>query len=197
MTPDRAAWLVAHWTRFYTRALPPPIADRRVEEISADVHDHVAHERSLGAGDSRVALGILSRMARGMPDDIQWRHQVRSKTGDFMKPFVAVLAAALGIAVLALYFDSPLLVLLSVALIGLDVLGVLFLGLKTAQQGDFVKAFIVIVGAALVVAAIGVTAIVLGERGDAPGLVLLGVAVITSVVVGAFQLGVRTARRSS
>jgi hypothetical protein len=55
----------------------------------------------------------------------------------------------------------------------------------------------VIVGATLVVAALGVTAIVFGERGDAPGLVLLGVAVITCVVVGAFQLGVRTARRSS
>lgn len=113
-----------------------------------------------------------------------------------MKPFVAVFVAALGIAVLAVVLDSPLLVLISVALIGLDVLGVLALGLRTAQQGDFVKPFILILVVALLVAALGVTAVVFGERGDAPGLMLLGVAVITSVVVGAFQFGVRTARRS-
>ncbi len=113
-----------------------------------------------------------------------------------MKPFLAIFVAALFVAVIALVLDSPLLVLLSIAMIGVDVLGVLALVLRTAQRGDFVKPFIAIIATALLVAAIGVTAIVVGDRGDAPGLVLLGIAVITCVVVGAFALGIRTAQRS-
>ena len=114
-----------------------------------------------------------------------------------MKPFVAVFVAALAVAALAIVLDSPVLVLLSVAMIGVDVLAVLALGLRAAQQGDFVRPFIAILAGTLVVAALGVTAIVFGERGDAPGLVLFGVAVITGVVVGAFALGIRTAERST
>lgn len=197
MTTGRAARLVARWVRFYTRGLHTDIAARRIEEIGVDVHDHVAHERALGTSDRRVALSILSRMARGMPADVSWRRRVRDVKGDFVKPFVAILAAALGVAAIALVLDSPLLVLVSVAMLGVDVIGVLVLGLRTAQRGAFVLPFVVILAGALGVAAIGVTAIVLGVRGDAPGLVLLGVAVIVSVVVGAFAIGLRTAQRSN
>jgi hypothetical protein len=42
MTPERAAKLVARWVRFYTRELPTPVAQRRVEEIGADPHGAVA-----------------------------------------------------------------------------------------------------------------------------------------------------------
>lgn len=197
MTAERAADLVARWVRFYTRRLPADIAERRFEEIGSDVHDHIAHERARRMSDRSIALSILSRMARGMPADLSWRRRVRRLEGDFVKPFVAVLAAALVVAAIALVLDSPALVLLSIAMIGLDILGVFALGLRTAQRGDYVKPFIAILAAALVIAAVGVTAIVFGERGDAPGLVLLGVAVITSVVVGAFALGIRTAQRSN
>jgi hypothetical protein len=73
MTPERIAELVARWVRFYTRDLPAPIAQRRVDEIDADLHDHIAHERAGGISDWRIALGIVSRMVRGLVADAAWR----------------------------------------------------------------------------------------------------------------------------
>ena len=73
MTPERMAELVARWVRFYTRDLPTPIAERRIDEVDADVHDHIAHERAHGTGDRRIALSILSRMVRGLAADTSWR----------------------------------------------------------------------------------------------------------------------------
>ncbi len=75
MTPERMADLVARWVRFYTRELPTPIAQRRIDEIDADLHDHIAHERAYGTSDRRIALSILSRMVRGLPADASWRGQ--------------------------------------------------------------------------------------------------------------------------
>ena len=69
MTPERMAELVARWVRLYTRNLPPPIARRRIDEIDADLHDHVAHERAHGTKDRRIALTIAARMIRGMAAD--------------------------------------------------------------------------------------------------------------------------------
>ena len=66
MTPERMAELVAAWVRFYTRGLPTRIADRRINEIDADLHDHIAHERAIGSGDRAdlmyggvLAVGII------------------------------------------------------------------------------------------------------------------------------------------
>jgi hypothetical protein len=67
------AEMVARWVRFYTRDLPGPIAKRRINEIDADVHDHIAHERGRGTSDRRIALSILSRMVRGLAADTSWR----------------------------------------------------------------------------------------------------------------------------
>jgi len=57
MTPERIAELVARWVRSYTRDLPTPIAQRRIDEIDADLHDHIAHERAKGTGEWRIAGG--------------------------------------------------------------------------------------------------------------------------------------------
>ena len=73
MTPERVAELVVHWVRFYTRDLPTPIARRRIDEIDADLHDHIAHERAHGTSDRRIALSILSRLVRGLAADASWR----------------------------------------------------------------------------------------------------------------------------
>jgi hypothetical protein len=73
MTPERTARLVVRWVRFYTRDLPAPTADRRVDEIGADLHDHIAHERARGTSEQRIAAGIVSRMVRGLAADISWR----------------------------------------------------------------------------------------------------------------------------
>ena len=114
-----------------------------------------------------------------------------------MKPLVAVLGAALGVAMLALVLDSPVLVLIAIVAIAGVSIGMFALSLKAAQRASSVVPFVAILTAALGLAAVGVTAIVFGERGDAPGLVLLGVVLITSVVVGAFAFGLRTAQRTS
>lgn len=69
------AALVARWVRFYTRDLPTPLARRRAGEIGADLHEHIAHERSHGTGELRIALAILSRMVRGLPADASWHRR--------------------------------------------------------------------------------------------------------------------------
>ena len=82
MTPEGMAELVARWVRLYTRDLPDPIAQRRINEIEADVHDHIAHERAHGTSDRRIALGILSRMVRGLAADVSWRGRHAMATSD-------------------------------------------------------------------------------------------------------------------
>jgi hypothetical protein len=82
MTPERMAELVARWVRFYTRKLPTPIAQRRGNEIDADVHDHIAHERAHGTSDWRIVFSILSRMVRGLAADVSWRGQHAEATPD-------------------------------------------------------------------------------------------------------------------
>lgn len=130
MTPERALKLVALWVRFYTRELPTPIAQRRVDEIGADLHDHIAYERARGTSDRRIAISILSRMARGMTADASWRRRVRPLKGNPMKLLVAVLVAALGVAV-AIYAgqdDAPggviIGMLLSVGAVALGVMAI-------------------------------------------------------------------------
>lgn len=137
MTPQQAAALVTRWVRCYTRQLPAPIAARRVDEISADLHDHIAYEQARGTSDRRIALGVLSRMIRGLAADASWRSRIRPWSGDLMRSFAAVLAAALAIAavgVLALLYgsvdDSPGLVLIGVLLI----VGSFALGVRTGHR---------------------------------------------------------------
>src|SRR5829696_4169044 len=87
MTPERAAALVAGWVRFYTRNLPTAIAERRVDEIDADLHDHIEHERAHGTDDGRIALGIAARMVRGMAADVSWRRAcTRTEARKMSKP---------------------------------------------------------------------------------------------------------------
>jgi hypothetical protein len=73
MTPERMAALVGRWVRFYTRDVPTPVATRRVGEIDADLHDHIAFERANGTSDRRIAASVLSRMVRGVAADVSWR----------------------------------------------------------------------------------------------------------------------------
>lgn len=197
MTPERMAAVVARWVRRYTRGLPPDVARRRVGELDADLHDHVAHERAHGTGDRRIALGIAARMLRGLAADLSWRARANPTTKDpttlrstLRRPGVRP----------ALVTAAVLLVPLVAMLIGDD---------GTAWSvADFVFAAVLLGGTGLLLelaarrprellprvaaAAIGVAAIALGEADDAPGLVLFGLLLIG----GAIALTVRTARRS-
>jgi hypothetical protein len=95
MTPERMAGLVARWVRFYTRDLSGPIALRRIDEVDADVHDHIAHERARGTGDRRIALSILSRMVRGLAADTSWRGRHDKQKSAYRAARGVVLATAL------------------------------------------------------------------------------------------------------
>ena len=196
MTSERAAQLVRAWVRLYTASLPSDVARRRREEIEADVHDHLAHERDVDTPDGFVARDIVWRMARGMPADISWRRHVAHQKGDSVKTFVLVLVVALAVAAAAFVTDSALLVLVSVALMGADIVAMSALTLRSAYRANVAVPFVVVMAAALGGAALGVAAIVLGGRWDAPGLVLLGTVLIVSVIVGVFAFGMRSAERS-
>lgn len=69
MRAERIAALMARWVRIYTRDLPDPIARRRIDEIDADLYDHIAHERASGLSDWRITIEIASRMVRGFNAD--------------------------------------------------------------------------------------------------------------------------------
>lgn len=139
MTPGRAAALAARWVRCYTRNLPAPVAERRVEEIASDLHDHIDHERRQGTGDRRIARHVLSRTARGMTADLLWRRRIRLREEASVKTFVLIMIAPLVIAaagVSAVVYggddDAPGLVLIGVLLI----VGALALGVRTAQRSS-------------------------------------------------------------
>jgi hypothetical protein len=193
MTPERMAELVAGWVRFYTRNLPASTAERPIDEIDADLHDHIAHERAHGTDDGRIALGIAARMVRGMAADASWRRaSTRTETRNMRKPATRSV--------------------LRVALVTAFVLLLLLVGMLVSDEvnwsvPDFVFAAALLTGTGLLLelaarkraglapgalaGVVGVAAIALGEADDAPGLVLFGLLVIGGTVA----LTVRTAQR--
>jgi hypothetical protein len=202
VTPERAAELVTRWVRLYTRDVPTPIAQRRVNEIGADLHDHIAHERAHGISDRRIALGIASRMVRGLAADAAWRERHAkarahpSTLEEAMKTNKALHRSAVRVALgVALVLSLPLVAMLITddvvwSLADFVVAGVLLATIGVALELAVRKAGNL--AAALGIAAVGVAAAIFGEADDAPGLVLLGIL----LVVSAFALGVRTAQRS-
>jgi hypothetical protein len=201
MTPERMAELVARWVRLYTRDLPTPIAQRRVDEIGADLHDHIAHERANGISDRRIALGIASRMVRGLAADAAWRGRhakaaahpsILEEAMKMSKTFYrSAVRVALGVAII---LSLPLVAMQITddvvwSLADFAVAGVLLATIGIALELSVRKAGNL--AAALGIAAVGVAAGVVGEADDAPGLVLLGILLIVS----ACALGVRTAQR--
>jgi hypothetical protein len=189
VTPERMAKLVARWVRFYTRELPTPIAQRRIDEIDADLHDHIAHERAHGTSDRRIALSIAARMMRGLAADVAWRGQKVGKPG--YRPAVRVALAT------ALILLLPLVAMqitdeVDWGLADFAVAGALLggTGLLLQELAGRKAGKIAYQAAATV---IGVAAIVLGEADDAPGLVLFGGLLIVATVA----LAVRTAQRSN
>ena len=199
MTPERAAELVAWWVRLYTRNLPSPVAQRRIEELDADVADHLAHERASGTADRRIALSVLGRMVRGLPADASWRaHTIarHSTTKEPMKPSQPAHRSAIRVA------------LVTAAVLLIPAVGMLFSDSWNWGVFDFVFAAVALAGAGMLLefaarnprsialrvaaAAIGVAAIPLGYADDAPGLVLFGLLLILAAVA----LSVRTALRS-
>jgi hypothetical protein len=187
VTPERMADLVARWVRLYTRNLPPQTAQRRIDEIDADLHDHIAHGRAHGTKDRRIALSIAARMLRGLAADVSWRGRT-SKTA--YRPAVRIALATALILLLplvAMQFTDEVdwgVADFAAAGVLLGGTGLLLRRLAARRAGNLAY------GA--VATAIGVAAIVFGEADDAPGLMLFGGLLIAATVA----LAVRTAQRS-
>ncbi len=201
MTPERMAELVARWVRFYTRNLPPPIVARRIDEIDADLHDHIAHDRAHGTNDRRIALSIVARMVRGMAADASWRGRTiaRSSTRkELMNETKTAYRSAVRVALATAF-------ILLLPLVAMQITDEVDWGLA-----DFAFAGVLLGGTGLLLhqlaaskagniayraaaTAIGVAAIVFGEADDAPGLVLFG----GLLIVGTVALALRTVQRSA
>jgi hypothetical protein len=173
MTPERMARLVAAWVRFYTRRQPPAVAERRAEEIDADLHDHIAHEREAGTGERRIALSIAGRMLRGMAADAS-AHRPLIRVG---------LATAIVLLV-------PLILMQVTDGTDWSVADFVAAGVLVAGTGALLEARSLVSRAAAI--AIGVAACLFGNADDAPGLVLFG----CLLIAGTVALAVRTALRS-
>jgi hypothetical protein len=100
-----------------------------------------------------------------------------------MKVLIALFVAGLAVAAAAFVADSWLLLLGSVALIGASALGMLIQGWRVAASRAVLWPFLATIAAGLAASALAVGSVVVGVRGDAPGLVLLGVAVVSAAIV--------------
>ena len=176
MTPERMATLVGRWVRVYTRNLASPVADRRIGEIEADLHDQMATERANGIDEARIARSILSRMVRGMSADVAWRREAarparrRHRIEDTM---TSTMAYRIG---LALAVASTLFLLWGVAAMGIvgsegdpfDRLYVVVVGIGIG--GSLLARFrapgmaVALAGMALAVAAITLLALLVGKQ---------------------------------
>jgi hypothetical protein len=168
MSPERVAAVVLRWARLYTRGLPRAVADRRIEELSADLHDQVAHERAAGVADGRIARAVATRALRGVPSDLAWR---RPKAPARVVAFVAAVLALPAVGMLV--SDQVVWSAADFVLAGtlLTIVAVAF-ELALRRAGNLV------LGAGL--AALGGAACLLGGSDDAPGLVLLGLLLLAS-----------------
>jgi hypothetical protein len=197
MKPERMAELVARWVRFYTRDLPAEIAERRVGEIDADLHDHIAHERANGIGERRIARGIASRMLRGLAADAAWRrHQTREERMNN-----ALYRSALRVAIgVALVLTMPLMVTLMSDGEAWSLWDFVAAGVFLAAIGVVIELAIKRVGnlaLSIGIAVVGVLAGVAGQADDAPGLVLLGIVLVVSALALGVRSRARTARHGS
>jgi hypothetical protein len=194
MTPERMAGLVARWVRLYTRNVPATVAERRIAEIDADVHDHIAHDRAEGTADRRIARAVVARMIRGLAADLSWRAAHSPSRKDTMSKSTRRSLLRVGV-------PTGFIVLL-------PLVAMQFSDGVDWGVADFVLAGVLVGGTGLLLevatrrpaaivyrvaaAAIGVVAILLGEEDDAPGLVLFGL----MLLLGTAALTLRTARRS-
>lgn len=186
MTPQGLAALVRLWVRWYTRGLPAAVAERRRDEIAADLWDHVEHARSAGTHDRQITRAVASRWLRGMAADASWRRgqqrlASRAENSMWVRRVLARPAARVALGV------GLVLALPAVATAR---------GAAEWSAGDFVLAGVLLsvigltlefalrsagnVYGAATIAALGVAAAVVGEDDDAPGLVLIGLVLVVS-----------------
>ena len=202
MTPERIAAVVSLWARLYTRQLPEQDARRRLDELQADLHDHIAHERAHGTGDRRITGAVAARMLRGMAADVTWRHETaRRRQTREDHPMRPTDPARRSLARVAIVTVALLLIPLTLMLVGegtdWGVFDFVFAGaiiagacmlIELALRSHGTAAY----AAAAVAGTLGVAAMIAGEADDAPGLVGFGLLLFLGMVA----LTVRNVQRS-
>jgi hypothetical protein len=88
-----AVMVVRGWARVYTCGLESGACQRRREEIDSDLWDE-AHDT--GRDSEAKAFAILTRLIRGVPDDLRWRIEMTTFTRVAFRSVMA--AAALSLA---------------------------------------------------------------------------------------------------
>lgn len=182
---------------FYTRDLPAPIGQRRVDEIDADLNDHIAHERANGISDRRIGLAVASRMVRGLAADVAWRgRQVKlagrpSTAEDTMRTSNTLNRPAVRVALgVASILSLPLVAMLFTDEVVWSLADFVLAGVLLATIGVALELAVKRAGnlaTAIGIAVLGVTAAIFGNADDVPGLVLVGILLMAS----ACALGLR------
>lgn len=178
MNPERAAAVVSRWVRLYTAGLPAVIAQRRIEEIDADLHDHIAHERSLGTSNGRISRHIASRMLRGAVADVAWREHTANSAKEKSMESINLGRSVVRVTVVVLAILAiPLIATLFSDDVAWGVFDFVFAGILLAVVGASFEIAARRGGNAVIaggLALLGVAAAVVGELDDAPGLIVVG-----------------------
>jgi hypothetical protein len=184
VTPERAANWALRWVRLYTRGLRADVAERRREELAADLDAHLAQRGT--------AREIVSRTLRGLAADLAWRGS-QPKEGRSMRTPLHRSAARVALGV-ALILALPLVAMQFRDDVVWSLGDFVVAGVLLAVIGTVVELAVRAAGNLLLAAGIailGILAVFAGGSDDAPGMVLLGLLLIASAVA----LGVRRVGR--
>lgn len=198
MSPERVANVVRWWVRLYTRHLPPHVAQRRIDELESDLHEHLVDERIAGRPDDRIAHGLASRALRGLAADLTWRRQELSykatpkkESSAMPRRSAAIIASVTGAVLLVPAIGMAAGAGFDWGVFDFVLAAVLVAGAGTALQHLLRRPSALAIRLAL--AGAGGAAMILGEIDDAPTLVGFGLLLILVTVA----LTARTMRRSS
>ncbi len=100
--------VVRWWTATYTAGLASSVRDARRAEIASDVWEH---SEDMAAGGETLlgrAIGVVSRLVRGIPADLLWRVNVEGPKMDIRIPFERVTGALLLAMVLLLMITTSI-----------------------------------------------------------------------------------------
>ncbi len=100
--------VVRWWTATYTAGLASSVRDARRAEIASDVWEH---SEDMAAGGETLlgrAIGVVSRLVRGIPADLLWRVNVEGPKMDIRIPFERITGALLLAMVLLLMITTSI-----------------------------------------------------------------------------------------
>ena len=100
--------VVSWWTAAYTAGLAPSVRNTRRAEIASDVWEH---SKDMAADSETLAgraIGVVSRLVRGIPADLLWRVNVEGPKMDIRIPFERITGALLLAMVLLLMITTSI-----------------------------------------------------------------------------------------